>query len=99
ERGVAGDRCRVRPSRRQRGVTTSAKPLVGYTDRISAHPGETVQFMISCELEAFDAQLVRLGAEEQAVRSSIDGHHGGRFQPLHHGSYVVVSQFPAGNLA
>ena len=73
---------------------TPTKPLVGYSDRISARPGETVRVMVSCELDAYDARLVRLGADEQPVASGVDGRHAGTVQPLRHGSYVLVPGFP-----
>ena len=83
----------------------SAKPLVGYSDRLSVAPGETLQFMVSCELDDYDAQLVRLGVPseegvgEEIVPSSIDGRYAGASQPLKRGSYVFVPRFRLGQLA
>jgi N,N-dimethylformamidase len=79
--------------------------LVGYTDRLSVAPGETIQFMISSAHSAYRAELVRLihgdvnpigpGLKEERIESAIDGDYAGRFQPIVTGSYVSVSDDPA----
>ena len=80
--------------------------LLGYADRISLRPGDTVGFKISAEdLENYDFDVVRLvngvitptGApyQEIAITTSADGTYPGRFQPVHAGSYAVVPKAPA----
>ena len=79
--------------------------LVGYTDRLSAAPGDTVRFMVSSRHPRFRADLVRLihGDEspagprfkEREVPSAIDGEYPGRAKPIHSGSYVHVPGHPA----
>ena len=79
--------------------------LVGYTDRLSAAPGDTVRFMVSSQHPRFRADLVRLihgdespagpGFKERQVPSAIDGEYPGRSKPIHSGSYVHVPAHPA----
>lgn len=79
----------------------AALPVLGYADRFSAAPGETIRFMVSCEVaEGYRADLVRLvhgytdpegpGFKEREVGSPVDGSYPGRHQPLRSGSYVRV---------
>ena len=79
--------------------------LVGYTDRLSAAPGDTVRFMVSSEHPRFRADLVRLihgdespagpGYREREVPSAMNGDYPGRSKPIHSGSYVYVPGHPA----
>ena len=79
--------------------------LVGYTDRLSAAPGDTVRFMVSSEHPRFRADLVQLihgdesadgpGYREREVPSAINGEYPGRSKPIHSGSYVHVPAHPA----
>ena len=81
--------------------------LVGYTDRLSAAPGDTVRFMVSSHHSRFRADLVRLihgdkspagpGFKERQVPSAINGHYPGRPKPIHSGSYVHIPAHPALN--
>ncbi|MDQ6673542.1 MAG: LamG domain-containing protein [Chloroflexota bacterium] len=74
--------------------------IVGYTDRFSVAAGEDIQFLVSCELPKYQAEIVRLihgdpnpagpGFKEQAVQTPATGTYPGRTQPFHHGSYVRV---------
>ncbi|MSP83198.1 MAG: large subunit of N,N-dimethylformamidase [Alphaproteobacteria bacterium] len=82
------------------------KRIVGYTDRISAAPGETIRVMVSAEdVAAYDATLVRLtsgdlhpGGSGFIEREIADlGRHPGRVQAIAAGSYAIVD--PAGSLA
>ena len=78
--------------------------LVGYTDRLSAAPGDTVRFMVSSEHPRYRADLVRLihgdespagpGYKEREVPSAINGEYPGRSRPIHSGSYVHVPSHP-----
>src|SRR4029453_1971693 len=79
--------------------------VVGYADRFSVAPGETIRFMVSCELPTYRADIVRLihgdpnprgpGFKEELVASAISGEYPGRFQEIHPGSYVRVADNPA----
>jgi len=80
--------------------------LIGYADRLSAAPGETVRFMVSSHHEQpFEAQLVRIGVadfhphgpgfEEEEIPSAADGRYPSRFQPTWLGSYARVPDAPA----
>ncbi|MGI9147044.1 MAG: N,N-dimethylformamidase beta subunit family domain-containing protein [Chloroflexota bacterium] len=74
--------------------------LLGYADRFSVAPGESIRFMVSCEAPSFRAQLVRLihgdmhpagpGYKEELVASSIDRTMPGRRQTIAAGSYARV---------
>jgi N,N-dimethylformamidase len=80
--------------------------IVGYADRMSVRPGETLKVMVSCETGAasYSAALVRLicgddspngpGYKEQPVAHSANGTYPGRRQPIHAGSYVLVPSSP-----
>src|ERR1700694_5280350 len=74
--------------------------LLGYADRFSVAPGESIRFMVSCETLSYRVQLVRLihgdmnpagpGYKEELIASSIDGTKDGRRQTIAAGSYVRV---------
>ncbi len=74
--------------------------LLGYTDRLSAAPGDTVRFMVSCAHPRFRADLVRLihgdenprgpGFEARAAPASFAGAYAGTVKRIHSGSYAVV---------
>ncbi len=71
--------------------------ILGYADRISVAPGETVQVMVSCNsIGTYDAELVRVihgdinpagpGYREELMPLDLGGPFGGRHQPIHPGS-------------
>ena len=74
--------------------------LLGYTDRLSVAPGQTIRFMVSCDRPEYDARLVRLihgdenpdgpGFKQISVPSAIDGRYAGRHQAIRSGSYVEI---------
>ena len=74
--------------------------IVGYGDRWSVQPGETIRFMVSTEAPHYDARVVRLihgdtnpagpGYKERPVASTIEGQYQGRVQAYHPGSFAVV---------
>lgn len=78
------------------------RTLAGYTDRISACPGDTIAFKVSAEdgSSSFRASLVRLhcvdshadgpGLQEEAIASSLDGEYPARHQPIWIGSRAVI---------
>lgn len=79
--------------------------LVGYTDRLTAAPGDTIRFMVSSHHPRYRADLVQLihgdespagpGYKERKVPSAINGHYPGRSKPIHSGSYVHIPAHPA----
>jgi N,N-dimethylformamidase len=83
--------------------------LLGYADRFSVAPGETIRFMVSAQAPRYRASLVRLfqgdespngpGYREVSVASSFDGEHSGRPQQPPSGSYVRVPSSPLLDLA
>ena len=83
--------------------------IVGYSDRWSVQPGETVRFMVSSEPSTYRADIVRLihgdetpggpGFKDEPLETSISGEYPGRQQPIRKGSYVTVPDSPALRLA
>ena len=79
--------------------------VVGYTDRLSVQPGESIRFMVSCEEPSYEADVVRLihgdedpagpGFKAEPVQTPIDGRYPGRRQRIDSGSYVIVLDQPA----
>jgi N,N-dimethylformamidase len=79
--------------------------LIGYTDRWSVQPGETVRFMVRSEPARFRADIVRLihgdanpagpGFKEELIASPVSGEYQGKPQPFTGGSYVTVPDHPA----
>src|SRR6202021_4089817 len=74
---------------------------VGYSDKISVRPGETISFMVSCEKRGpYQARVVQIihgdtnpegpGYKERAIESAVDGTYQGRKQHIHAGSYAVI---------
>ena len=73
-------------------------PLIGYGDRLSARPGETIEFKVSSQgPEPFEASLVRVicadpnpagpGMLEEPVDAAFAGSYPSRVQPVRLGSY------------
>ncbi len=81
--------------------------LLGYTDRLSAAPGDTIRFMVSSDHDRYESRLVRLihgdtnpagpGFKQVLVPSAIDGTRAGRHQDLPSGSFATLP-VPAGAL-
>ena len=79
--------------------------IVGYADRLSVQPGETIRFMVSSELPTYRADIVRLihgdanangpGFKETVIETPASGDYEGRRQELPFGSYVLVPDAPA----
>jgi N,N-dimethylformamidase len=77
-------------------------PLLGYSDRLSARPGETIEFKVSCTLEGpVEARLMRSicadpnpaspGIVEEAADAWFAPHSfPARYQPFYPGSYAVT---------
>ncbi len=84
-------------------------PLIGYTDRLSVRPGETIDFKVSSASEdPYCARLVRVvsadpnpagpGLIEHELAASFDGSYPSRVQQFFPGSYGHVetgNKFPA----
>ena len=79
--------------------------IVGYADRLSVQPGETIRFMVSSELPRYRADIVRLihGDAEpdrsghqgrRSVETPANGEYPGKRQELPLGSYVIVPDIP-----
>ena len=79
--------------------------LVGYSDRLSAAPGEAIAFMVSSAHATYAADVVRLvhgdpnplgpGFIVEPVDTPVAGAYAGRVQEIHTGSYVIVADRPA----
>ncbi len=81
--------------------------IIGYADRFSVRPGETIEFKVSCEAGApsYEAAIIRLvcgddrpegpGFKASAVASPANGRYPGRRQPIEIGSYIRVAGAPA----
>jgi len=76
--------------------------IVGYTDRLSVQPGETIEFMVSSEHRSYQARIVELihgddrpgapGFKSREIESGIDGTYDGVYQRLRPGSYACTSR-------
>ena len=76
--------------------------ITGYSDEISVRPGETISFMVSCEMSSYQADIVRLicgdtnpegpGYKEELVETPVSKSYQGRHQDIHAGSYAVMSR-------
>ena len=81
-------------------------PIVGYADRFSVAPGETIEFKISSTVP-YRAKLVQVisgdvnpdgpGIVEQDMPADFTGDYPAQFQPLRLGSYMRTRHHPALN--
>jgi N,N-dimethylformamidase len=81
-----------------------ALKIVGYADRPSVRPGESLTFKVSCEGNAaeYDAEIIRLicgddspqgpGFKSQPVMASVNGRYPGRKQRINIGSFGYVAK-------
>ena len=78
-------------------------PLIGYGDRLSGRPGDTIEFKVSSiSAEPFSVALYRSisadpnpagpGIIERRVHSAMDGEYLSRLQPFHAGSYAISDE-------
>lgn len=75
-------------------------PIIGYSDKFSARPGEKIKFMVSCDFRNYRADVVRMihvdpnkmgpGLKVEPVKTSVTGTYRGKRETYHQGSYVVV---------
>jgi N,N-dimethylformamidase beta subunit-like protein/concanavalin A-like lectin/glucanase superfamily protein len=77
------------------------KTIMGYSDKISACPGETINFMVSCEGEkSYRARLVQIihgdtspggpGYKEKAIKADFERDYPARKQNIYAGSHAIV---------
>lgn len=74
--------------------------LLGYSDRLSVAPGDTIRFMVSCDHPEYESRLVRLihgdtnpagpGFKQVEIDSAMDGRRSGKHEDIHSGSYVEI---------
>ena len=74
--------------------------IVGYTDRFSVRPGQTIRFMVSSEVSTYSACIIRLrhtdanpdgpGFKYDSTPTSVDGQYQGKSQAIHNGSYAII---------
>ena len=75
--------------------------ILGYADRVSVAPGESIEFRVSCDgLESYEAAVVRIiqgdinpegpGYEEEPIALDLGGPFRGRHQPIHAGSFARI---------
>ena len=80
-------------------------PLIGYSNRLSVPPGESIEFKISSALDKpYQASLVRVscgdpnpdgpGLKDEPVAASFAGSYPSRSQPIYSGSYAQVADHP-----
>ncbi len=79
--------------------------ITGYSDRVSARPGETIKFMVNCELGEYRADIVKLicgdsspdgpDFKEELIRTPANKRYKGRKQRIYAGSYGIVESNPA----
>ncbi|HEV8718505.1 MAG TPA: N,N-dimethylformamidase beta subunit family domain-containing protein [Candidatus Binatia bacterium] len=78
--------------------------ITGYGDKLSAAPGETIRFMVNCELPRYTAEVVRIicgdtnpkgpGVKEKVVKTPVNNTYKGRKQTIEAGSYVTIPSSP-----
>lgn len=82
-----------------------AKSVVGYADRVSVAPGETISFMVNVEREGrYRADIVKLtsgdwhprgaGFKEEIIATPANREYPGRRQDIHPGSFAIVEDGP-----
>tara|TARA_Y100000588_G_scaffold160076_1_gene174059 strand:+ start:605 stop:2863 length:2259 start_codon:yes stop_codon:yes gene_type:complete len=79
--------------------------ITGYSDRVSARPGEKIKFMVNCELDSYRADIVKLICgdsspngpkyKEKLIRTPVNKRYKGRAQRIHAGSYAIVKSNPS----
>lgn len=81
--------------------------IIGYCDPMTARPGDTIRFKVSCTDDRYRSDIVRLihgdqnprgpGFKERLIDAQVSGTYPGREQDLHPGSFVLVDNVPALN--
>lgn len=75
--------------------------ILGYSKQLSVFPGDTVDFLVTCDTPAYTADIVRLvhgdtnpdgpGEKIDFIKTHISGEYSGRVQRIHSGSYAEVA--------
>jgi N,N-dimethylformamidase len=78
--------------------------VIGYSEQLSARPGDQVNFLVSCETERYHADIVKLihgdtdpegpGFKIEPVHTGLDADFPGQVQRIHAGSHVLVDDHP-----
>jgi len=78
--------------------------LIGYADRLSVAPGQTIRFYVSTDCPDYHLRIVRMlhgdtnpagpGHKEQAIESTAEARLPGRRQRAHAGSFTIVPRHP-----
>ena len=81
--------------------------IVGYSDRFSVRPEQTIRFMVSSAAPTYRAAIVRLrhtdanpqgpGFKSEMLQTSVDGEYPGQQQAIHSGSHAAVPHHAALN--
>ena len=81
--------------------------IVGYSDRLSVQPEQSIRFMVSSELPAYRTEIVRLihgdsnpkgpGVKHEPVETPVTGQYRGRPQKFSRGSFVIAPGSTAPN--
>jgi N,N-dimethylformamidase len=79
--------------------------MTAYSDQVCVAPGETIKFMVNCELDSYEADIVHIrcgdtnpegpGVREEVIDTPVTGRYPGRPQRIHAGSFGVVPNAPA----
>lgn len=95
---------RPNPWRSAEEAISARMGIVGYADRLSVQPGETINFMVSSTSPTYRADIVRMihgdpnpkgpGIKEQIVTTAANRDYPGKPQVRPLGSYVRVSDAP-----
>ncbi|MGD9712957.1 MAG: N,N-dimethylformamidase beta subunit family domain-containing protein, partial [Thermomicrobiales bacterium] len=76
--------------------------VMGYANRLSARPGETIEFKVSCDAPSYEASLVRFRGslwpkhpiQPETIEAAFTGEWPGRPQPVPIGSWITLSLEP-----
>ena len=72
--------------------------IIAYTDRLSARPGELIQFYVSTRCSTYEVAIIRHDhffdtpdpERDTIIPSNLNKRHDGRHQPIATGSYTLV---------
>jgi N,N-dimethylformamidase len=87
-------------------LENALNPILGYTNKLTVRPGDTIDFKVSTALTGkYAAQLVKLingdcqsnkaNFKEETIASGVDGLYEGKKQPIYSGSCIVVKTYSA----
>ncbi len=77
-------------------------PIIGYSNKLSARPGETIDFKVSCSIPGtYEASLVRIrcadanpkgpGIKEELLNASFAGSYPTNFKNVNAGSHAIIN--------